>query len=394
MRLRRILAAAVVTVLAAPAALLATATTRLGGHAPPGSSAAPTASRGSTDSSYRHPARRPGLRRHASRSRSTSSPTPAGTYDGTLTVQRQLPGKDWKTIKTSSTAYLYDSIKAVRQRQLPRALQRQPATSRPRRPAAARQGPAQARHHDVGGRKVGARRQGRPKYKGKVIVFKKQGKKWKKFKTRAHQQEGHVPYAAARARASGRYYFWKLADQGEQGLHDHHRAASYYTYSSTDRSIRARTGQALGSSASSLARSASTSNVGGRPGQVQVAQRAHQQLADGQVAVPLLVARDDVPGRVLGVGALERELVRRAVVVPASRASRSPGLYFQCFVGSSRRASRRSFCSSGETCRRHLTTTVPSSVRLALELVDLGVPLLDHVGLGVAPRPGAIRTSS
>jgi len=52
-----------------------------------------------------------------------------------------------------------------------------------------------------------------------------------------------------------------------------------------------------------------------------------------------------------------------------ARSSTSPGLYFQYLLGSSSRASSRCFCSSAETCRKHLMITVPFAASLASQLL-------------------------
>ena len=52
------------------------------------------------------------------------------------------------------------------------------------------------------------------------------------------------------------------------------------------------------------------------------------------------------------------------------RSSTSPGLYFQYLVGSSSRAASRSFCSSAETCRKHLIDRRAGRGELRLPGVD------------------------
>ena len=112
MRLRLIVAAALTTVLAAPTALItttapahaATATKIVGG-----TSGKPWIYRSSSSSNQ------PGAMVYGD-TISLSINVVAGSdqvYDGSLTVQRKLPGGSWKTVKTSSSAYLYDSMKAV-----------------------------------------------------------------------------------------------------------------------------------------------------------------------------------------------------------------------------------------------------------------------------------------
>ncbi len=59
----------------------------------------------------------------------------------------------------------------------------------------------------------------------------------------------------------------------------------------------------------------------------------------------------------------------------------STGSNFQCLSGRSSRLSSRSRCSSGEMCRKHLSTGVPAGQQLGLELVDGVVAPLDLVGV-------------
>ena len=71
----------------------------------------------------------------------------------------------------------------------------------------------------------------------------------------------------------------------------------------------------------------------------------------------------------------------------SSRSSMSAGLNFQYLVGSVSRASRRAFCSPGEMCSMTLSTVVPSAVSSLLEVDDLAVARLDHLGRREVPHP-------
>ena len=204
MRLRRILAAAVVTTLAAPAALLSSSTTA--------SAATATQIVGGTDGKgwiYRdtsYPSQ-PGAPVFGETFRLSIEVAAGGSrvYDGTLTVQRQLPGKDWKTIKTSATAYLNDSIKAVGNANY-RVLYSGSGDYAPSAAGVSSQVQRKLEFDDVAGRGVILGGKVSPKYKGKVVIFKQQGKKWKKFKTVKTNRKGkfRTPLPAPR---SGRYYF-------------------------------------------------------------------------------------------------------------------------------------------------------------------------------------------
>ncbi|GAB6986688.1 hypothetical protein [Nocardioides pyridinolyticus] len=206
MRLRRILAAAVVTSLAAPAALLTTAV--------PASAATATKIVSGTDgkswiypSSYRS---QPGVPRYGDTlSLSIEVVTDGGTqvYNGSLTVQRLVPGGDWKTIATSSSAYLYDSTKAVGNATY-RVLYSGSGDYAPT--SAALSGKIQRKLDlsSVSGKRAGLKGQVSPKFKGKVLVLKKQGKKWKKFKTvRTNKKSRFAVYLPAPRRGK---YFWRI----------------------------------------------------------------------------------------------------------------------------------------------------------------------------------------
>ncbi|GAA4381480.1 hypothetical protein [Nocardioides caricicola] len=226
MRLRRILAAVVVTTLAAPAALLTSPTTA--------SAATATQIVGGTDgkgwiyrsSSY---ASQPGAPVFGD-TFSLSINVVAGSsqvYDGTLTVQRQLPGKDWKTIKTSSSAYLYDSIKAVGNANY-RVLYSGSGDYAPSSAGVSSQVQRKLDYSNVGGRTVVLAGKVSPKYKGKIAIFKQQGKKWKKFKTIKSNRKGkfRTPLPAPR---SGRYYF-KIEIPASRAFAKT-QSGKFYTYS-------------------------------------------------------------------------------------------------------------------------------------------------------------------
>lgn len=227
MRLRRIIVAAVVTTLAAPAALLtsstaataATATQIVGG----------TEGKGwiYKSSSY---ATQPGAPVFGD-SFSLSINVVAGStqvYDGTLTVQRQLPGKDWKTIATSGSAYLYETIKAVGNANY-RVLYSGSGDYAPSSDGVSSKVQRKLDYRDVGGRTVVLAGKVSPKFKGKVLVFKQQGKKWKKFKTLKTSKKGtfRTPLPAPR---SGRYYF-KLEIPASRAF-TKTQSGKFYTYSS------------------------------------------------------------------------------------------------------------------------------------------------------------------
>ena len=111
----------------------------------------------------------------------------------------------------------------------------------------------------------------------------------------------------------------ELADVGAQvvGLHDPGQRAALAQGRDVADDPDGRDHEIGGSSSSRCFCSAHV-EVGRGPLEVEPPQRLEQQVADGEVAEPLLVRRDDVPGRRLGVGALEGDLVGVAVLGPPS----------------------------------------------------------------------------
>ena len=67
-----------------------------------------------------------------------------------------------------------------------------------------------------------------PKYKGKVTFFKKQGKKWKKFKTVRSNKKGQFKTALPAPR-KGRFYF-KIEIPASKAFAKT-QSGSFYTYS-------------------------------------------------------------------------------------------------------------------------------------------------------------------
>jgi hypothetical protein len=224
MRLRRILAAAVVTSLAAPAALLTTTA--------PASAATATKIVSGTDgkkwiypSSYRS---QPGVPRYGDTlSLSINVETSSGSqvYDGTLTVQRLVPGGSWKTIATSDSAYLYESTKAVGNATY-RVLYSGSGDYAPSDAALTGKIQRKLDLQGVSGKRAGIKGKVSPKFKGKVVILKKQGKKWKRFKAvRTNKKSRFVAYLPAPRRGK---YFWRIQIASSKAFATTH-SQTYYT---------------------------------------------------------------------------------------------------------------------------------------------------------------------
>lgn len=227
MRLRRVLAAAVATALAAPVAVLATS-------AAPASAAVATKIVGGTDgkpwiyrSSYATQPGVPVFGDTLNLSIEVADANGAQVYNGTLTVQQKLAGKkSWKTIKTSSTAYLFDTIKAKGNATY-RVLY---SGSGDYSPSGAQGKVKVQRKFDIdtiSGKRAGLKGKVSPKFKGKIVVLKKQGKKWKKWKTvRTNKKSRFVVYLPAPR--TGRIY-WQLKI-GSTKAFSTTNSIKYYTY--------------------------------------------------------------------------------------------------------------------------------------------------------------------
>ena len=91
---------------------------------------------------------------------------------------------------------------------------------------------------------------------------------------------------------------------------------------------------------------------------VHGAQLLMEDRGDRPPGVPLAVGRDDVERGRLRVAALERDFVRRPVVVPPC-----PLVDVARVVGSSSRSSSRTPCSSREMCSMQVITRTPLPTR-------------------------------
>lgn len=207
MRIRRHLTALLATTLVAGAVSLV-------GVAAPASAATATKIVGGTDgkgwlsaSDYRTQPGVPVYGDSLSLSINVQTDTGEQVYDGTLTVQRQLPGKDWTTIKTATSAYLYETIKAVGNANY-RVLYSGSGDYSPSDAAVKSKVQRKIEVKNVGTRKVVLSGKVSPKYKGKAIIFKKQGKKWKKWKTVRTNKKSQFRSALPAPR-KGKFY-WKV----------------------------------------------------------------------------------------------------------------------------------------------------------------------------------------
>lgn len=148
-------------------------------------------------------------------------------FDGTITVQRQLPKHGWKTIKTASSAYLYDTVKAVGNANY-RVLYSGSGDYSPSSAGVKSKVQHKLEYKNVGSRHVVLSGKVSPKYKGKAVIFKKHGKKFKKYKTVHTNKKGkfRTPLPAPR---KGRYY-WKIQVPSNKSF-TKTQSPKFYTYS-------------------------------------------------------------------------------------------------------------------------------------------------------------------
>ena len=149
-------------------------------------------------------------------------------YDGAITVEQQLAGRStWTTVASSASAYLYDSITA-RGNATYRVTYSGSGDYSPSSDAVTASIQRKLEFKNVGTRKVVLSGKVSPKYRGKVAIFKQQGKKWKKFKTVRTNAKGRfsTPLPAPR---TGRFY-WKMEIPGGKAFAKT-QTGKFYTYS-------------------------------------------------------------------------------------------------------------------------------------------------------------------
>jgi hypothetical protein len=218
LRVRRLLAAVVTTGLIAPtAAVVATS-------APAAAATATQIVSGSEGRSWLHVNKYSGkgaaVYKSDTISLSINVADAAGeqVYDGGLTVQRKLKGnKTWKTIATSTSAYLYKSIKVLGTGSY-RVLY---AGNAEYAPASAQSSVKAQRDVDINGisgRKTGFEGKISPKAKVKIVVQKKVGKKWKKFRTAASNKKGRFRVVLPAPGRRGTKFHWKITFKGSKGF--------------------------------------------------------------------------------------------------------------------------------------------------------------------------------
>ena len=221
MRLRRILAAAVVTTLAAPTALLTTATEASA------ATATHIASGWIKPSSSYHTQPGPMVYGDSiSLAIKVLDPSNNTVYEGSLKVQRQLPGKAWTTIKTTSSSYLYDTIKAVGNAKY-RVLYSGTSSYAPSGAGVTASVQRKITFRDAGGDRVLLVGKVAPRYHGKVTILKKAGKRWKRYKVLKTNRRSQfkTPLPAPRR---GKYY-WKIQIAASRTFAKS-QTGTFYTY--------------------------------------------------------------------------------------------------------------------------------------------------------------------
>lgn len=224
MRIRRLLVAATVTALTAPAATLAISS--------PASAATATRVVGAngkpwlTSSSYQN---QPGVPVYGGTlSLAVNVVTDAGAqvYDGTITVQRKLAGQStWTTVASATSAYLYDTIKAAGN-----ATYRVTYSGTANYVGSAASASAKVQRKldltPTSGRKAGLKGKVLPKYRGPVTILKKQGKKWKPFRTVRTNKQSRFAITLPAPRKGK--YFWRVTIKSSKAFATT-QSPTYYT---------------------------------------------------------------------------------------------------------------------------------------------------------------------
>jgi len=218
MHVRRLIGSLLATTLAATT-LVAVATTA------PASAATPVTIISGTSgkpwiypSSYRSQRGAPVAGSSLSVSVNVTAPGVETVYAGTVAVQRLVPGSSWKTVLTSANAYLYDTLKVVSNAQYRVVYSGgtnyqgsfDPAVSAGKTIKAQRK----LTTSTLSGRKAGFKGKISPKKKVKIVVLKKQGKKYKKFKTLRTSKKGRFTVVLPAPRRGK--FFWKIIFKGDK----------------------------------------------------------------------------------------------------------------------------------------------------------------------------------
>ncbi|MDN4174172.1 hypothetical protein QWY28_14510 [Nocardioides sp. SOB77] len=221
MRVRRLLAALLTTGLIAPAAaVVATA-------APAAAATATQIVSGSEDRPWFHvndyssiPGAPVYKRDSISLSINVADANGQQVYDGDITVQRQLQGKDaWTTVARSNPgdAYLYETLDIVGSATY-RVLYAGNATYAPSSAQAATKAQRDLEITGISGRKTGFEGKLSPKAKVKILVAKKVGKTWKKYRTAASDAQGRFRVVLPAPGRSGTKFHWKITFRGSKGF--------------------------------------------------------------------------------------------------------------------------------------------------------------------------------
>ncbi|NPC96788.1 hypothetical protein [Nocardioides sp. zg-DK7169] len=138
----------------------------------------------------------------------------AQIYDGPLQVQFKATGtKKWKTVASSSTAYLYETIKA-RQNGTYRAVYG--GTSAYSASSISKKQKVQRKLNTsfISGKRAGVKGKIVPGAKTKITIQKKAGKKWKGFRTQKTDKKGRFTIYLPAPR-NGKFQ-WKITFKGNK----------------------------------------------------------------------------------------------------------------------------------------------------------------------------------
>ena len=138
----------------------------------------------------------------------------ADIYEGSVAVQFKAAGTSkWKTLKSVSTPYMYETLKA-RQNGTYRAVYSGTAAYSASSASKTQKVQRKVAIQGISGKRAGFKGKVTPKGKTKIVIQKKSGKKWKGFRTLKTDKKGRYTVYLPAPR-SGRFE-WKITFKGNK----------------------------------------------------------------------------------------------------------------------------------------------------------------------------------
>ena len=138
----------------------------------------------------------------------------ADVYEGSVQVQFKPAGSStWKTVASSSGAYLYDNIKA-RQNGTYRAVYSGTSAYSASSVSKTQKVQRKLTTENIRGNRAGLKGKLSPKGKTKIVIQKKSGKKWKGFRTQKTDKKGRFTIYLPAPRKG--QFQWKITFKGNK----------------------------------------------------------------------------------------------------------------------------------------------------------------------------------